>query len=59
MDEEALANEFWMMAIIMRPGARNSIKGIPFMLPRSFPIASVKMARKTKVVITGARIVWI
>jgi hypothetical protein len=44
---------------MMRPGARNSIKGTPFMSPRSFPIASVKIARKTKVVITGAKIVWI
>ena len=57
IEDEAFAKEFWITAIMIRPGARKSMKGMPLTLPRNLPIARVNIAKNTNVVITGARIV--
>ena len=40
IEDEAFAKEFWITAIMIRPGARKSMKGMPLTSPRNFPIAS-------------------
>ena len=54
IEAEVLAKAFWMIAIMIRPGARNSRNGTsPIMRPLR-PSASEKMRRNIKVVTTGA-----
>ena len=55
-------DEVWLKAcckidIIIKPGARNSIKGTPFMSGLSLPKASVKIAINNIVVAIGAAMV--
>ena len=53
-DDEVLAKAFWMIAIMIRPGARNSRNGSAPIVRPLRPSASEKIRRNIKVVTTGA-----
>jgi hypothetical protein len=59
IEDEVLAKAFWIIAIMMRPGARNSANGTPPTSSTARPSASVKMARNRSVVTAGAATVWV
>ena len=54
IDDEVLAKAFWTIAIMIRPGARNSAKGTPPTWRTAAPSASANTARNSSVVTTGA-----
>ena len=57
--EEVLAKAFCTMAIMIRPGARNSAKETPPICCTARPRARVKIARNRSVVTIGASSVWV
>jgi hypothetical protein len=57
IDDELLAKAFWIIPMTMRPGARKSLNGTPITTRPPRPNATVKMARKRRVVIAGAQTV--
>ena len=59
IEVEVLANAFWAIAIITRPGARNSRNGTPPTVCTARPRASEKMARNNSVVAIGPKMVWV
>ena len=59
IDDEVLAKAFCTMAIMIRPGARNSANPTPPTWLTARPRARVKIARNSSVVITGASSVWV
>ena len=59
IDEEVLAKEFCRIAIITRPGTRNTEKLIPSPISIRRSSASVNTARNIKVVTIGAETVWL
>jgi hypothetical protein len=58
-EDEVLAKEFCTIDIMISPGARNCAKGTPFTTSTARPSASVKTARNSSVVTTGAATVWV
>ena len=58
-DDEVLAKAFCTIAIMISPGPRNSAKVTPPTDETARPSASVKMARNSSVVISGASTVWV
>ena len=58
MDDEVLEKAFWMIAIMISPGARYSMNGTPPTVFTARPSAREKIARNRSVVITGAPMVW-
>ena len=58
IEDDVLENAFWMIAIMIRPGARNTRNGTSPIMRSPRPSASVKIRRNIKVVTTGAARVW-
>ena len=56
--EEALAKALFSMAIMIRPGATNSAKGVPCSGGRAPCSATTKTSIYKRVVTTGAATVW-
>ena len=59
MDEEELAKEFCTITIAIKPGAINSPNEISGPKDIFLPIASIKIAKKSKAFTTGERRVWL
>ncbi len=58
-DDEVLAKAFCAMAMMISPGARNSAKLTPATWRTEPPSARAKTASSSKVVTTGATMVWL
>jgi hypothetical protein len=58
-EDDVLANAFCVIAIITRPGARNSANEMPPATSTCGPSARTNTARNSSVVTTGAAIVWV
>ena len=58
-DDAVLANEFWAIAIMIRPGARNWLNGTSQVILALPPNARLKIARNKSVVSAGANSVWV
>ena len=54
IDEDVLANAFWITVIIRIPGAMKLVKSTPITSPRRGPIAIEKIAMKRPAVTSGA-----
>ena len=54
IEDEVLANAFWMIAIMIRPGARNSRKGTSPMVRPPRPSATENTRRNIITVTSGA-----
>ena len=57
-DEDVLPKAFWIIAITIKPGARNSKNGISSTNFEDLPKAIAKIIKKSNVVKAGPNTVW-